>query len=47
MTIDEYQTLAGRDTDPRKVYTLKEMPEDLKQGLLKLADEFPGDDERR
>ncbi len=45
MTVDEYQQLASREVDPRKAYTLDELPENLRDGLLELAEHFEADDE--
>jgi PHD/YefM family antitoxin component YafN of YafNO toxin-antitoxin module len=47
MTVDSFEALSAPKTDTRTVFTLEDMPDDLRDGLLALADQYAGDDERR
>lgn len=40
MSVDTFQTLIEQRKDPRQSFTLDTMPNDLRDGLLALADSF-------
>jgi prevent-host-death family protein len=47
MTVDSFESLSAQKTDTRTAFTLEDMPDDLREGLLALADQYADDDERR
>ena len=40
MSVESFEELAHRPADPRTSFTLDDMPDDLSEGLLALADSF-------
>lgn len=47
MTVESYEQMAGqRVDDPRRSFTLDAIPDDLREGLLNLADRYDAEADR-
>ena len=46
MSVEAYRELTRQNSDTRESFTLQTMPDDLRAGLLALADSFGADDGR-
>jgi prevent-host-death family protein len=47
MSVDRFDSLSALKTDARTSFSIEDMPDDLREGLLALADQYTDDDERR